>query len=479
MFNRFYTLFRLSRLLCSLCSLCLATEAAALPTPIAQALAYYGLPETAVAIWVQALDSETPELVHNGQTPFNPASVMKLITTAAALDQLGPVYTFQTRVWAGGSIQNGVLEGSLYIEGGGDPALTQARAWQLLHDLRQSGLSTIHGDLILDGHYYALPPLTPTPFDDAPLKPYNAQPSALLINHNTVALHLRPATWGLTATLDPPAIPVDTHVHLDPISACPHGTEGLELRRLGDQLSVSGHYPINCGERTLWVNLLPPETNTAVHLATLWKALGGTLTGQVRWGPIPANANLLLSHPSLPLASLVRDVNKFSNNVMARMLFLNLGARHSGQPATLDSSRIALHEWLANRNLASDGLIFDNGSGLSREERLTADTLTRLLRWTTRQPWFFDFAASLPILGVDGTLKNRLADTPLTGKAWLKTGSLNGSRTLAGFVRTQDGRLKTLVFLINHPRADESSRLQETLLRWVILGGDTGLLRTN
>lgn len=456
--------------------LCVCAPArAALPDPVAKALAQQGLGQNAAAFWLQAVDSPEPEIAHNGQTRLNPASVMKLVTTAAALDLLGPAHTFQTRVWSDGPLRDGVIEGSLYLQGGGDPGLTQARAWQLLRELRQAGVRGVRGDLVLDGAYYALPAEDPALFDQAPLRPYNAQPAALLVNHNTVALRIRPAGNDLLATLDPPALPLDMRLEADRAAACPNGFERPDIRHesgaeSGGRLILAGPYPVACGGRIYWVNLLPPEANAALHLAALWQELGGTLQGRTRWGRVPANATLLYSHASLPLALLVRDINKFSNNVMARMLFLNLGAAQAGEPATLDKARAAVLAWLSARGLAMPGTVFDNGSGLSRQERLSAETLARLLRWAARQPWFFDFAASLPILGVDGTLKTRLADTPLAGRAWLKTGSLNGTRALAGYVRGADGRLKCLVLLINDARVVDAWPVQEAALRWALAG---------
>ena len=172
------TALRRSPCLTALCltALCLGLPAQAalttpLPLPIAQALARSNIPAEAVGLWVHPSGQTEPSLIHQEQHPFNPASVMKLVTTLAALDRLGPAHTFQTEVLVDGPIQNGVLDGSLYIRGGGDPTLTTERASALLRALRARGLQTVRGDLILDDQYYALSLPNPAEFDGAAERP--------------------------------------------------------------------------------------------------------------------------------------------------------------------------------------------------------------------------------------------------------------------------------------------------------------------
>ncbi len=475
----------LRRTLC-LVSLCLSLPAQAvlpmpaslpapLPLPISQALARAGIPAEAVGLWVQPAGRVEPSLAHEEQRPFNPASVMKLVTTLAALDQLGPAHTFQTEVLIDGPIKNGILDGSLYLKAGGDPTLTTERASALLRALRARGLQTIRGDLILDTRYYALTPPDPAEFDAAPERPYNAPPAALLFNYNTLALTFAPQNGGIEVRAEPPIFAIKAEIRTTN-GACNGWQERLKPVIHGHELHLQGDYPLACGTRTAWFNLLPPVDNSRLHLASLWQELGGGLGGQILPGTTPDGAQSLLRFTSRPLVEIVRDINKHSNNVMTRMLFLNLGATQFGPPATLEKAQQAVDAWLTQRGLSMPGLVMDNGAGLSREARLTPAGLGQLLHWARAQPWFFEFAASLPALGIDGTLKKRSAPAHQIGRAYLKTGSLRGVRAWAGYV--QDARNAggngghTLVLIINHPNAGDAGPILDGLLN--ILGPEGG-----
>ncbi len=438
---------------------------AELPPPVAKALSLAGVPDSHVAAVVHDLDAGRPLLEHGVERSLNPASVMKLVTTLAALDQFGPAHTFKTRVLVDGTLKDGILDGRLILQGGGDPALTQERFWLLLREIRARGVRDIHGDVVLDGGYYQLDPIDPAAFDDAPLRPYNAPPAALLVNFNTVSLRLAGAASGVEARFDPPLVTPALANQMS-VDAGPCYGQREQMTLADDTLTLSGRYATACGDRSLALNLLSPEATTAAWFRRLWSELGGRLAGDVIGGATPPAARPLLEQDSLPLAQLVRDTNKFSNNVMAKMLFLNLGAARHGAPATWDKGERALREWLAERDLECGKLVLENGSGLSRIERISAFALARILRWATRQPVWFEFAASLPAVGVEGTQKNRLNGSAARGQAWLKSGSLRGARNLAGYARTPNGGRRVVVFLINHGHAEVAGRAQDALVEW-------------
>jgi D-alanyl-D-alanine carboxypeptidase/D-alanyl-D-alanine-endopeptidase (penicillin-binding protein 4) len=438
---------------------------AELPAPVAAALRQAGIPDSHVGIVVQDLDRPEPILLHGGDRSFNPASVIKLVTTLAALDRFGPAYSFQTRVLLDGALHDGILDGNLILQGGGDPGLTEERLWLLLRELRARGVREIHGDVLLDGGYYALDPIDPGAFDQAPLRPYNAPPAALLVNFNTVLLRLVSDGATVSARLEPEvAAPLlDNHFHPS-IGACSSVRDQMVLD--AGKLTLSGYYPSACGDQSIALDLLPPNSTTAAWFRALWRELGGTLSGTIRPGAAPENARLLLEFDSPPLSQLVRDTNKYSNNVMAKMLLLNLGAARYGAPATWDKGVRALRDWLQEHDLECDKLVLENGAGLSRIERTTAWFLARLLRWASRQPIWFEYAASLPAVGLEGTQKRRLNGTEVQGQAWLKSGSLEGVRNLAGYARTPDGRRRVLVFLINDAHAEAAGPALDALVEW-------------
>ena len=438
---------------------------AELPAPVAQALRQAGIPDTHVAAVVHDLDAPEPILLHGGARSLNPASVMKLVTTLVALDSFGPAHTFRTRVLLDGTLKDGILDGRLILQGGGDPALTIERFWLLLREIRARGVREIRGEVLLDGAYYRLGPIDPAAFDQAPLRPYNAPPAALLVNFNSVALRLASDGGSVTARYDPPLEAPALVNRLTPGEGpCSGPREQMALE--DGKLTLSGRFPSACGDQAIALNLLPPDATTAAWFRRLWSELGGSLNGSVVSGTAAPTARLLLEFESPPLAQLVRDTNKFSNNVMAKMLLLNLGAARFGAPATWDKGERALRAWLAERDLECGKLVLENGAGLSRIERISAASLARLLRWATQQPAWFEYAASLPAVGLEGTQKNRLYGSAAQGQAWLKSGSLNGVRNLAGYARTPDGRRRVVVFLINHPNAAAGGRAQDALVEW-------------
>ncbi|MDD5365087.1 MAG: D-alanyl-D-alanine carboxypeptidase/D-alanyl-D-alanine-endopeptidase [Gallionellaceae bacterium] len=443
-------------------------RAGALPDDLGRALARTGLPDSHIGLVIQDLAADAPELAYGEQRAFNPASVMKLVTTLAALDSLGPAHTFKTQVLVDGKVTNGVLHGNLILRGGGDPSLTLERFWLLLHEVRERGIRVIHGDVVLDNSLYAIEPADPAAFDDAPLKPYNADPTALLVNYNVLALRLAPAPDRIEARLDPPGLTVENRLAPDRTAACSSWQDGLTMVRDGDQLSLGGTYPLACGERSVWLNLMCPPATAAAHFNRLWRDLDGLHDGQVRLGSSPDSAIPLLEFESPPLSLIVRDINKYSNNVMAKMLFLDLGAARLGGPASWSKSDLAVREWLGEKGLAIPELVMDNGSGLSRSARISAASMARLLVWAAGQPLYYEFAASLPALGLEGTQQKRMNGAPEAGRAWLKSGSLNGARNLAGYVLDAAGRRKVVVLLINHPGAVSAGDFQAAVLRRAI-----------
>ncbi len=453
---------------------------AELPATVAEALKQAGIPDSHVGILVQDVGNPVPLLAHGENQAMNPASVMKLVTTLVALDSLGPSHTFKTRVFVDGPLLDGVLQGNLIFQGGGDPALTLERFWLLLREVRERGVRDIRGDVLLDTCYYQLDPIDPAAFDQAPLRPYNASPYPLLVNFNTSNLRLSPAPPG-------GANEVSVRLELEPTKALPGVVNRLQIsdapcngwrEKLTTQIEngslvLSGAYPSACGDQSLPLNLLSPEASVAAAFSSLWKGMGGLHAGKVVTSPAEAGfaqsyPRLLLEFESPPLAQLVRDINKYSNNVMAKMLFLNLGAIRYEAPANWEKGQRALRAWLTDRGFDIPELVLENGSGLSRVERISASALARLLDYAAARPAYYEFAASLPAVGLEGTQKGRMNGTPAAGRAWLKSGSLNGARNQAGYLLGPQGHRRILVMMINHANAVAGAKAQAALLEWAL-----------
>jgi D-alanyl-D-alanine carboxypeptidase/D-alanyl-D-alanine-endopeptidase (penicillin-binding protein 4) len=227
---------------------------------------------------------------------------------------------------------------------------------------------------------------------------------------------------------------------------------------------LGGTYAAACGEKT-WPMAYPdPASFNSRLIEAVWLSMGGRLHGVVRDGAAPfRTADFEMTSP--PLAQLVRDINKFSNNVMAQQLFLTLPLVQRAHGST-DAAREIVRGWLADR-LGDDGraAVVDNGSGLSRETRLSAQALSRLLRQAWNGPVMPELMSSLPVVGIDGTLQRWLAER---GRAHLKTGSLRDVFGVAGFVLAESGRRRVVVAIVNHPNANQARPVLDALVHWAV-----------
>ena len=453
-----------------------ATAAAAdrLPRSIQQALAAANIPAGNVALFVQELGRPRPDLVHNADTPMNPASTMKLVTSFAALELLGPTYSWKTEFLATVPVRNGVLEGDLVIKGYGDPKMTVENFWLALRKLRALGVREIRGDLVLDRSWFETGETDPTRFDNEPLRPYNVAPDALLVNFKSVRFQFVPnlANRTISVAYEPQMaqLEVAPQVRLTE-GECGDWRAGLKADFRADgaamRVGFSGTYPASCGERTWNVSLFSHPNYVFGVFKQLWQESGGSIRGKVRDGGAPPGSQLLFSTESPSLSEVVRDINKFSNNVMARQLFLSLSAETLKQPGRNDRSFEVVRSWLLQRGLDLPGLVMDNGSGLSRAERISAGGMARLLEAAFQSAVMPEFIASLPLVALDGTMRRRLKSESVAGRAHIKTGSLMDANTMAGYLLDQSGRRHVVVFFINHPNARQGQAAQDALLKWV------------
>lgn len=428
-----------------------------------------GISTEAVALYVQEVGAGAPLLAWNADNPMNPASVMKLLTTLAALEMLGPAYTWRTEVYADGLQHGDILEGNLVLKGRGDPKLDLEKFWLLVKMVRGRGLREIRGDLVADRSAFALDNSDPAQFDNAPTRPYNVQPDALLLNYKSIDLQFVPdedsGTVRIVSLPDLAQISIVNELALG-AGNCEVWPERPAAFLEPPQLVFSGMFPRGCGEKHKSFSLLTPDAYLQAVFGQLWHEAGGTFTGRVREGSVSACARLLATWESPPLAEIIRDVNKWSNNVMARQLFLTLGLEHGGQPATAEKATRAVQAWLRQAGLEMPELVLENGSGLSRSERISARSLALLLQHGWNNPLLPEFLASLPIAGVDGTLRRRLAGSLAAGQAHLKSGYIDGVRAVAGYVRDQRGRWLLLVGIVNHPNAGAAQPFLDALVAW-------------
>ncbi|HEY9023497.1 MAG TPA: D-alanyl-D-alanine carboxypeptidase/D-alanyl-D-alanine-endopeptidase [Burkholderiaceae bacterium] len=452
-----------------------AAPAWTLPPPVAAALDKAHVPENALALWVQPVDAAAPSWGWNADFGVNPASVFKLVTTSAALDTLGAAWTWKTGVYVTGPVRNGVLDGSVAIVGSGDPSLVMERVWLLLRQLRDAGVRDIRGDIVLDHAGFAPSGRSAADFDNAPSEPYNVLPDALLMNFRSVTLSFHPQPGGRVArvTFEPPLAGVAVAPTV-PLSRAPCGDWRGALKLAADDPArwrFAGAYPAACGERNWPLAYPEPASFERRLVSALWRELGGRLSGRVRDGALPDGATLAFTFESPQLAQVVRDINKFSNNTMAEQLFLTLAGNTSGDPAARavdvgpEQARAALSQWLhARLGAAADGVVIANGSGLARETRISARTLGALLQSDWNSATMPELMSSLPIVGVDGTLKRSKAEA---GRAHLKTGSMRDVVAIAGYVLADSGRRYILVAIVNDPNAGAAHAVLDAAIDWV------------
>ncbi len=469
---------RVAQLVLAALAMIAALAHAALPREVARAFLDQGVPLNAVAIVVQDVDAMRPLFAHQPDKAMSPASVMKLVTTYAALGMLGPEYRWRTEAYLDGPLEGGVLKGNLVLVGHGDPKITIEQWQSLMARLRVNGLQRIEGDLVLDRTYFDLPAQDRAAFDGEPLRPYNVGPDALLVNFSSVKFSFapNPDTTATMLLLDPP-LP-EIHVVAPPgTSQEPCNDWRRHLYAMFRDASSSaevvfaGSYPAACGERSWYVALLDTPAYAHAMFTHYFQAAGGDFRGTWRNGKAPAGATPFAALESPPLYDIVRDVNKLSNNVMARQLFLTLAARDGAIPATPARAATAVRNWLRSRKLAMPRLVLENGSGLSRIERVSAGGLARLLLSAEHSAVREEFTTSLAVAATDGTVENRFQNGGVAGQALLKTGTLEGVRALAGYVLDAQGHRWVVVALVNHPRAARAQPALETLVQWVYRDG--------
>lgn len=445
-----------------------------LPPSISSALSAAHIPQGAVAMSVQRLDQAQPALSFRASQPMLPASTIKLLTTYAALDLLGPAYTWRTEIRGVGSHANGVYKGTLYIKGGGDPQLTQEAFWLMLRQLRARGIRDIRGDIVLDHSLFSPAAFDPSAFDGKPIRAYNVGPDALILSWKALQLRITPDAINRRVVIwsqpEPTNMQLDNHLQLVD-GPCGAWRDRVSQRIDGSskpaRLVLEGSFPVTCGEKSWSLSVLDHDQFVAGVFANLWEGQGGSFSGTVRSGTTPSEAEVLSWNESPPLAQTIRDINKWSNNVMARQLLLTLGTTRKPQGVSEQDGITAIREWMQRRGLAKEEVALENGSGLSRREIWTANGMQALLRDAWKNPLMPEYLSSLPVYGTDGTFRSRDGAPAVRGRAHLKGGTLDGVSALGGYVLDRKGRMWGVSFIVNHANAEHCHPVQDVLLRWI------------
>ena len=442
-----------------------------LPESVSASLQRANIPSDAVGIDVREVNGDQPWINWQPHVPFNPASTMKLVTTQTALDILGPAFTWRTRAYTTGVRQGDVLQGDLIIKGSGDPKLVLENFWLFLRQIRIRGIREIRGNVLLDRSAFASADFDAALFDGEPMRSYNAGPDALLLNYQAITYRFvpDPDNKRVRIMMDPPLAG-----HAVTAPSLVEGDCGDWRARMKASFDVEGShfrgtYALSCGERTWHVHPYQMTNNQFFGgvFRQVWKDLGGEFRGEVRDGQVSPDAQLIAEWQSTTLADVIRDINKYSNNVMARQLLLTMGSEVTQMPATVESGVSMVRASLQIRGINAPELVMENGSGLSRDERISADSMGRMLVSAFRSATMPEFMASMPIVGYDGTMRRRLTEAGVARSAHIKTGLLTDVRAVAGYVLAASGRRYSVVFFINHALAPAGQEAQDALLQWI------------
>ncbi|MBS9781552.1 MAG: D-alanyl-D-alanine carboxypeptidase/D-alanyl-D-alanine-endopeptidase, partial [Gammaproteobacteria bacterium] len=432
------------------------------------------LTDNQVSLWIAPTDNPTTPIVdYHSEIPRTPASVMKVITTGTGLLLLGADYRWKTEFYTDGSINNGTLNGNLIIKGYGDPYMVEENMADIVSALKINGLSHINGKVILDNNYFQHSDENPDAFDGHGFEPYNAIPNALSINFRTITLNFTVKNKQIHISSDPQLsyTHIKNEMRFNRQKRCRGRrafTPKIKLDKAQGLIIVSGTMSRNCKEQKISKVLTDAGDLYFGHFRRAWQEQGGTISGTWVYGQVPSTATLFYQYQShLPLSEQIAAMNKKSNNIMTRQLFLTIGAEKMQAPATLDKSRQVVKQQLNQLGVDTQDLFVDNGSGLSRMASISAKQLGQFLLAMHRSPASHTFEQSLSVAGVDGTLRKRLRNTPLAGNIIGKSGTLKKVKSLAGYMHSQSGKKYIYVMLFEGKNARAGRLLMDNILQWV------------
>jgi serine-type D-Ala-D-Ala carboxypeptidase/endopeptidase (penicillin-binding protein 4) len=439
--------------------------------------------------FVQAVDEDKPAIAKQGDKLGVLASTTNIPTTLAALDILGVKFRWRTQAFLRGQLQDGVLTGQLELVGGGDPSLDADSLKQLMQKLRKRGLNQINGDILINRQAFAISEKdhaqTPVPNAD---RVHHVRPDAFVVNQSMLSIDFEPvaATKSFRVQTSPALFGIDVINKMTGIAGpCQRHKSTLDFTldatAHGHTLTLTGNYPSDCGARRWEISPFSPAEFSKLAVRQAWLDAGGTLTGSVQDKPLPTSRvkggrgktpKAFAVQESAPLLEIVEEVNKWSNNVLARHLFLSLVQGFPNRSATLKEARNSMKAWLLRQGIGEELMQLDNGSGLSREERATPAALGKLLVLAWQNEMLRKaFLSTLPIVGIDGTMGSRLKDSAAAGKAFIKTGTLTGVRSIAGYVTAASGKTYAIVALANAANAHLAQPIHDRLIEWIYLNG--------
>lgn len=417
----------------------------------------YGVSSKDVGIYATIGEGEELKtlLDVNGNKMMVPASISKIATASAVLSSFPPGSKFKTQLLTSGDLKNGTLKGTLYLKGGGDPSFVSENMWYLVNVFTRTKIKKIEGDIVVDDSLFDKVRYDLSRQKERVDRAYDAPVGAMSFNWNSVNIFIRAngAGNGADVTIDPE----NDYIRLINKAKTVSGSankllaDRQEDRKFpGDVIHVGGSIGQGLREVVVFKNITQPDLWAGYNLKAFLAQRGIQLTGTVRNGVTPEKAELMAESESKAIEQMVADMNKFSNNYVAEMLTKNLGAVKKTKGATLADGVMVINEHMQSLGVPADQYHLQSPSGLSRDNKLSSFAMWKVLQHLRNdfrvQP---EFLTSLPIAGVDGTLKKRMKNSPAERWVRAKTGFLTGVVSLAGYAGLEDGRVVTFSFVYN------------------------------
>jgi len=409
-----------------------------------------------VGVHVRSIKDGRTLFARNATKLMNPASNVKLVTTAAALWHLGASYRFRTVAYRDSAIAEGRISGNLYVRGFGDPTLTDEQLFALVNDIALHGVNEVKGDLVVDDTWFDSVYEGPGWEQEHGDRSYATAIGPISTNFNTYALRVLPAdeVGGPAKVMLWPPVP-SIEVTSDAVTIGPSTRSRLMVgtSRENSKILVSVRGTVSADELdgvTIYKRIHNPTQFAAEHIKVMLELRGIKIKGRTKIGKVPRGATAISTVLSRPLGEVVSTLNKFSNNFIAEQILKTLGAELRGEPGTWEKGVDVVASFLAEIGVAKPAYVMGNGSGLNDINRFTPEQITEILVAMYRrfevQP---EYVASLGVAGRSGTINSRFADSPAIKRLRAKTGTLQGVSALSGYVTTRDDQLLAFSIMMN------------------------------
>jgi serine-type D-Ala-D-Ala carboxypeptidase/endopeptidase (penicillin-binding protein 4) len=441
-----------------------------IPVEYKKIIEKYKFPSNSFTFVVKNLTNKSePSVKHNEKKLFNSASLAKIISTFIAIDTLGPEFKWKSEFLHNGEIVGDTLNGDFIFKGRGDATFSISNLEESIRKIQRNGLKKIKGDLILDLSYFGMTSKEKV-FDNDPMRAYNVLPHPVVIQSNTMNFIFSIDKNNLNIESNPELHNFDIKNNVKITKGrCIDWKSKLNYRAKKKDSKTTiifdGNYSRNCGVKEFDLSVLDNNEYFYQIFKKIWNSNGGEFDGHLDVTYMQGiNWQFLYRHTSKPLSVIVRDMNKYSLNLMARNIMLTVLAEDTDLLVLESSLNDYVHQWLEKNNLLHKGLFFENGAGLSRKSFLTSEQLLLLMQKIYYDPFMPEVLASFPISGIDGTLKRRMKYSSFKIFAHLKTGSMKNVNAIAGFLLDKNRDMKIFIFIINDKNAKDSQRFQEALI---------------